>query len=56
MEKYGSRIVMCERMPQLMWDQMGNQNYTAILPDEKATHEYIRFVQEYKEGSGPDFR
>jgi hypothetical protein len=56
MEKYGSRIVMCERMPQLMWDQMGNQNYTAILPDEKATQEYIRFVQEYKEGSGPDFR
>ena len=56
MEKYGNRIVMCERMPQLMWDQMGNQNYTAILPDEEATHEYIRFVQEYKPGSGPDYR
>ena len=56
MEKYGSRIVTCERMPQLMWDQMGNMNYTAILPDEEATHEYIRFVQEYKEGSGPDYR
>ena len=56
MEKYGNCIVTCERMPQLMWDQMGNMNYTAILPDEEATHEYIRFVQEYKEGSGPDYR
>ena len=53
MEKYGSRIVTCERMPELMWDQMGNMNYTAILPDEEATREYIHFVQEYKEGSGP---
>lgn len=56
MEKYAGRIVTCERMPQLMWDQMGNMNYTAILDDEASTHEYIRFVQEYKEGSGPDFR
>ncbi|MDO5133526.1 MAG: carbamoylphosphate synthase large subunit [Eubacteriales bacterium] len=56
MEKYAGRIVTCERMPQLMWDQMGNTNYTAILDDEEATREYIRFVQEYKAGSGPDFR
>ena len=56
MEKYGSRIVTCERMPQLMWDQMGNMNYTAILDDEEMTKEYIHFVQEYKEGSGPDHR
>ena len=56
LEKYAGRIVTCERMPQLMWDQMGNMNYTAILDDEEATKEYIRFVQEYKEGSGPDHR
>jgi hypothetical protein len=56
MEKYGSRIVTCERMPQLMWDQMGNMNYTAVLDDEEMTREYIHFVQEYKEGSGPDHR
>ena len=54
LERYGDRIVMCERMPELMWDQMGNQNYTAILPDEEAVREYIRFVQEYAPGSGPD--
>ena len=53
MEKYGSRIVTCERMPQLMWDQMGNMNYTAILDDEEQTKEYINFVQEYAPGSGP---
>lgn len=53
LEKYGDRIVTCERMPELMWDQMGNMNYTAILPDEEATKEFIRFVQEYEEGSGP---
>jgi hypothetical protein len=53
MEKYGSRIVTCERMPQLMWDQMGNMNYTAILDDEEQTKEYIHYVQEYAPGSGP---
>jgi hypothetical protein len=56
MEKYGSRIVTCERMPRLMWDQMGNMNYTAILDNEEMTKEYIHFVQEYKKGSGPDHR
>jgi hypothetical protein len=53
MEKYGSRIVTCERMPALMWDQMGNMNYTAILDSEEETREYIHFVQEYAPGSGP---
>jgi hypothetical protein len=40
-------------MPALMWDQMGNVNYTAILDTEEETKEYIRFVQEYAPGSGP---
>ena len=53
LEKYGKRIVTCERMPALMWDQMGNMNYTAILDTEEETKEYIRFVQEYAPGSGP---
>ncbi len=54
LERYGDRIVTCERMPELMWDQMGNMNYTAVLPDEAAAKEYIEFVQAYRPGSGPE--
>ena len=34
--------------------QMGNQNYTALLPDQKSAEEFIEFVQAYKPGSGPE--
>jgi len=54
LERYGDQIVTCERMPELMWDQMGNQNYTALLPDQKSAEEFIEFVQTYKAGSGPE--
>ena len=46
--RYGGQIVMCERMPEMMVPQMGNQMYTAKLADEAATEEFIRFVQEYR--------
>ena len=44
--RYGNSIVMCERMPEMMVPQMGNQMYTAKLADAAATEEFIRFVQE----------
>lgn len=44
--RYGKNIVMCERMPEMMVPQMGNQMYTAKTPDQNATEEFIRFVQE----------
>ncbi|MGM9680355.1 MAG: acetyl-CoA carboxylase biotin carboxylase subunit family protein [Eubacteriales bacterium] len=46
LERYGDRIVMCERMPGIMVPSMGNQMYTAKMPDQAATDEFIRFVHE----------
>jgi hypothetical protein len=47
-DKYGSQIVMCERMPELMWATMGNQMYTAHAASLEETQEFIRFVHEKK--------
>ena len=46
LSRYGTNIVMCERMPEMMVPQMGNQMYTVKLADLAATKEFIRFVQE----------
>lgn len=45
LERYGDAIVMCERMPEMMAPQMGNQMYTAKVSDEDAVKEFIDFVQ-----------
>lgn len=42
--RYGERIVMCERMPEIMSGAMGNQMYTAHAADETAVREFIAFV------------
>ena len=44
--RYGERIKMCERMPELMHAAMGEQMYTAYAEDEDAAAEFIRFVHE----------
>ena len=44
--RYGNRIVMCERMPELMVRTMGNQMYTAKLDTEDDVRAFIRFVHE----------
>lgn len=44
--KYGSQIVMCERIPDVLSGAMGNQMYTAHAADQQATDEFIRFVIE----------
>lgn len=46
MERYGDKMVMCERLPGIWEDAMGNQMYTAHAADEPAAQEFIRFVLE----------
>ncbi|MBQ7493019.1 MAG: ATP-grasp domain-containing protein [Selenomonadaceae bacterium] len=46
--RYGKNLVMCERMPEMMVPQMGNQMYTAKVADLAATKEFIGFVQEQR--------
>lgn len=46
--RYGKDMVMCERMPQMMVPQMGNQMYTVKLPDQAATDAFIAFVQQQR--------
>lgn len=46
MQRYGKNMVMCERMPEMMVPQMGNQMYTVKLPSQQATEEFIHFVQQ----------
>ncbi|MBQ7704477.1 MAG: ATP-grasp domain-containing protein [Selenomonadaceae bacterium] len=46
LSRYGEKIVMCERMPEMMVPQMGNQMYTAKVADLQETQDFIKFVQE----------
>lgn len=46
MAKYGDRIVMNERMPDVLAGTMGNYLYTAHAKDEDDAKEFIAFVQE----------
>ena len=46
MERYGDKMAMCERMPDILSGAMGNQMYTAHAADEKAAQEFIAFVHE----------
>ena len=45
MERYGERIVMAERMPDVLSGAMGNDMYTAVVPSEDAVYEFADFVQ-----------
>lgn len=44
--RYRDRIVMCERMPDILSGAMGNQMYTAKAKDYSQVEEFIRFVHE----------
>ena len=46
LERYGDRMVMCERIPDILTGAMGNQMYTAHAADEDAVFEFIRFIHE----------
>ena len=47
--RYGDRIVMCERMPEIMQAAMGCQMYTAHAGSMEDAQEFIQFVQERDE-------
>ena len=49
MERYGDRITMAERMPDVLSGAMGNQMYTAILDTQDDVDAFISFVQEHAE-------
>ena len=42
--RYGDRMVMCERIPDILSGAMGNQMYTVKLDDEDAARAFIAFV------------
>lgn len=46
MDKYGSRIVMNERLPEIWYGAMGNYMYTAKLDSEDEAKEFMSFVIE----------
>lgn len=49
MAKYGDKMMMCERMPEMMIRTMGNQMYTVRLETEKEAKALIKFVQTQKD-------
>ena len=48
LERYGSVMKMCERMPEMMVRTMGNQMYTVRLEKEEQVYEFIRFVHQQR--------
>ena len=51
MAKYGDRIVMYEKRPEVTWATMGSVSYTAHAYSEEEVREFTRFVQERKENA-----
>ena len=49
MARYGERIVMAERMPEVLSGAMGNEMYTAVVASEEAVREFADFVEERAE-------
>ena len=46
MEKYGSAMKMCDRIPDVLSLDMGNQMYVINVDTEEERDEFIHFVQE----------
>ena len=44
LKRYGDRIVMCERMPELFSAAMGQQMYTVRLESMEEVNEFVEFV------------
>ena len=44
LDRYGSRLVMCERMPDILSGAMGNQMYTVRLDTLEQVREFTAFV------------
>ena len=48
-DKYAGRIVMAERMPDVLSGAMGNEMFTAVVDSEEEVREFAGFVQERAE-------
>ena len=48
LQKYGQQMVMCERMPELFKDAMGQQMYTVRLDTYEQVEEFVNFVHSKK--------
>lgn len=46
LSRYGDRIVMCERMPELFSAAMGQQMYTVRLQSMEEVNDFVKFVHE----------
>ncbi len=46
LEKYNNQMVMCERMPELFHNAMGQQMYTVKLNTYKEVEEFVTFVHD----------
>ena len=42
--KYGNRLVMCDRMPEVLAGAMGSQMYVVCVPTPEAAQEFLDFV------------
>lgn len=46
LDRYGNRMKMCERMPDVLSGAMGNQMYTALLDTQEEVDEFEAFVHQ----------
>ena len=44
LERYGGKITMCQRMPDIFSAAMGNQMYMALLDSEEEVRDYIAYI------------
>lgn len=44
LSRYDGKIVMCQRMPDVFSEAMGNQMYIALLDTEDEVREYVKFI------------
>ncbi len=49
MDRYAGKIVMAERMPDVLSGAMGNQMYTAVVDSEDEVRDFAAFIQERAE-------
>lgn len=49
LNRYGDRIVMCERMPELYSAAMGQQMYTVRLQTMEEVNDFVKFVHQKKQ-------
>ena len=44
LSRYDGKMVMCQRMPDIFAEAMGNQMYLALLDTEDEVRDYVEFI------------